>query len=102
MLVKDLSERIEKGKELKILDVREPVEWQICNIENSWHIPMNEIPSRMYEIPKDNEIVVLCHHGIRSAMVVNFLKQNGFEQVHNLVGGIHAWALEIDPSMATY
>jgi rhodanese-related sulfurtransferase len=85
-----------------LLDVREPREHQTCMIEGSVPIPMNTIPSRLSELEQDAPIVCICHHGARSMQVANFLEQNGFTNMINLTGGIHAWAQQVDPSMPTY
>ncbi|AXT48806.1 rhodanese-like domain-containing protein [Chromobacterium rhizoryzae] len=84
-----------------LLDVREAWEVQLCMIPGSLHIPMNLIPLRMSELP-DALIVVICHHGVRSAHVARFLLDAGFEQVLSLAGGVEAWAAEVDPQMARY
>jgi rhodanese-related sulfurtransferase len=85
-----------------LLDVREPWEVQTCHIEGSVPIPMNSIPARLQELEEDLPIVCICHHGARSASVGTFLERNGFTQVTNLTGGIHAWALQVDNTMPTY
>lgn len=85
-----------------LLDVRENWEVETCRIEGSTQIPMNLIPIRVSELDDDREIVCVCHHGARSMQVANFLERNGFSNVTNLTGGIHAWAVQVDPSMAKY
>jgi rhodanese-related sulfurtransferase len=85
-----------------LLDVREPWEFQTCHIAGSVPIPMNSIPARLQELEEDASIVCICHHGARSMSVAVFLKRNGFTQVTNLTGGVHAWALQVDSSMPTY
>ena len=85
-----------------LLDVREPWEFQTCRIEGSVPIPMNSIPARMQELDDETPIVCICHHGARSMSVAAFLERNGFTQVTNLTGGVHAWALQVDNSMPTY
>jgi rhodanese-related sulfurtransferase len=85
-----------------LLDVREASEYAICHIVGSRHIPMNLIPQAHAELDPEQEIVVICHHGMRSARVANYLLQIGFSKVLNLAGGIHAWACEVDPEMPTY
>jgi rhodanese-related sulfurtransferase len=85
-----------------LLDVREPREHQTCLIEGSLMMPMNSVPARMGELDADAPIVCICHHGARSMQVANFLEHNGFANVINLSGGIHAWATLVDPSMPTY
>jgi rhodanese-related sulfurtransferase len=85
-----------------VLDVREASEVAICRLEGSLHIPMSEIPARINELPTDDPLVVICHHGARSQMIVDFLRNAGFDNAVNLDGGIEAWAYEIDPSMPRY
>lgn len=85
-----------------VLDVREPWEHEVCAIANSRLLPMQEIPARLQELPADSDIVVVCHHGMRSLQVANFLKQSGLERVFNLSGGIAAWAEQVDPDMPRY
>jgi rhodanese-related sulfurtransferase len=85
-----------------LLDVREMAEYQICHIDNATLIPMNTIPARMSELDLDAEIVCICHHGGRSMQVAAFLERNGYANVTNLTGGVHAWAQQVDPSMSTY
>ncbi|MGC0153340.1 rhodanese-like domain-containing protein [Chromobacterium vaccinii] len=85
-----------------LLDVREGWEVQLAHIAGSVHIPMNLIPIRNGELPDDTVIVAICHHGMRSAQVALFLQNAGFEQVLNLQGGIDAWSVQVDPSVARY
>jgi rhodanese-related sulfurtransferase len=85
-----------------LLDVREDNEFMHCHIDGSLHMPMNTIPNKLSELPIDKEIVCICHHGVRSMQVAMFLEQNGFTQITNLTGGVHAWVLEVDNSMPTY
>jgi rhodanese-related sulfurtransferase len=85
-----------------LLDVRENDERAAARIEPSVHIPMNEIPGRLEELPRDRPIVVYCHHGQRSAMVAGYLERAGFSRVSNLTGGIDAWSLRVDPSVPRY
>jgi rhodanese-related sulfurtransferase len=84
------------------LDVREHSELEICRIEGTLHIPMGEIPERTDSLPRDKSIIVVCHHGMRSAQVQRYLLARGFEEVINLTGGIHAWAIDVEPEMARY
>jgi rhodanese-related sulfurtransferase len=85
-----------------LLDVREPWEYQTCHIEGATLIPMNTIPARQEELDPESTIICICHHGARSAQVGAFLERGGFTNVTNLTGGIHAWALQVDNTMATY
>lgn len=101
MSVQELKQHIDAGDNLFVLDVREPYEYQIANI-GATLIPMNQVPSRLNEIDRDREIVVHCHVGGRSQRVAEFLKQNGYQNVSNLAGGIQAWSELIDPSVPKY
>ena|SRR3979411_2799677 len=85
-----------------LLDVREPWEFQTCSIAGSLHVPMGEIPSRAGELDRSGDVVVICHHGGRSMQVATFLEKNGFPKVHNLAGGVDAWARSVDPAMPVY
>ena len=88
---------------LVLLDVREPWECQIARIEGSKHIPMGEIPSRAHqELDPEAHIVVVCHHGVRSLNVMHWLRQQGFENVQSLRGGIDSWSRTIDPKIRVY
>ena len=88
---------------LTLLDVREPWEYQLARIEGSKHIPMGDIPSRAHqELAPDAHIVVVCHHGVRSLNVTHWLRQQGFENVQSLRGGIDRWSRSIDPKIPVY
>jgi rhodanese-related sulfurtransferase len=82
--------------------VREPAEHSAASIAGAVLIPMREIPARLTELDRDTEIVVFCHHGSRSAMVVQFLRAQGFEKAINMAGGIDAWSIEVDPGVPRY
>jgi len=85
-----------------LLDVREPWELELCQLAGSQCIPMHLVPMRCDEIDADRDVVVICHHGGRSMQVAMFLERKGFASVHNLAGGVDAWAGEIDPTMRRY
>ncbi len=85
-----------------LLDVRQPWEYDVCRIQDSQLVPMSAIQARIAELNPAQEIVVICHHGVRSYHVARFLEHNGFSQVINLTGGVDAWAKQVDPSMPTY
>lgn len=85
-----------------LLDVRESWEYQRVHLPESKLIPMRQIPMALSSLDEHQEIVVICHHGIRSRQVAYFLEMNGFKQVINLYGGIDAWAREVDPTMPMY
>jgi len=85
-----------------LLDVREPWEFDKACIEGSTLVPMRTIPGRLQDFNPDQEIVVICHHGIRSRMIGLYLENHGFSNIINLTGGVEAWAREVDPDMETY
>jgi len=99
--VEELKRRLDAGDDLFVLDVREPHEYQICNI-NGYLIPLGDLPKRVSELDSSREIVAHCRSGVRSAKAVDFLKQAGFRKVMNLTGGILAWADRVDPKMPKY
>ena len=101
MTPEELKQRLDAGDDLFVLDVREPNEYQICNIGGHL-IPLNDLPKRVGELDSSREIVVHCKMGGRSAKAVDFLKQAGFTRVHNLAGGINAWAERVDPKVPKY
>jgi rhodanese-related sulfurtransferase len=86
----------------RILDVRERPELEICQLDGALHIAMGDVPARLNELPKDQPLIVMCHHGVRSRIIVGFLRDTGFNNAVNLDGGIDAWAREIDASVARY
>ena len=101
MTVEEFKQRLDKGDDLFVLDVREPHEYQICNLGGHL-IPLNDLPKRVSELDSSREIVVHCKMGGRSAKAADFLRQAGFSRVHNLAGGITAWAERIDPKVPKY
>ena len=90
-----------KAKPL-LLDIREPWEFQLAHIKGSELRPMQTIPNLVDEIDRSHPTVVICHHGTRSLQVVAFLERHGFQNLHNLQGGIDAWARQVDQSVALY
>ena len=99
--VKELKQRRDAGDDLFLLDVREPYEVQIAKM-GGYLIPQNDVPNRLGELDPSKEIVVHCRSGARSQRIAELLKQNGFQRVSNLAGGILAWSDEIDPSVQKY
>jgi len=103
MTVHELKERLaQQGAKPVLLDVREAWELNICSLPEALHIPMGQIPERVEELDLEQELVVVCHHGVRSMRVVQYLVSRGFSKLYNLQGGVNAWAREIDPAMQTY
>lgn len=99
---KELRDRLAHNSKIQLVDVREPEEFEICNLGGEL-IPMAELPKQAGRIRRDIPVVVICHHGFRSAQAINYLSQRlGYDNLLNLKGGIHAWATQVDPDMATY
>jgi|SRR5579862_104056 len=98
---RDLKSRLDKGDDLYILDVREPHEYDICNL-NGHLIPLGELPRRVHELDSSREIVAHCRSGKRSAEAVEFLQKAGFRKIWNLKGGILAWSDDVDPNVPKY
>ncbi|MFT5506500.1 MAG: rhodanese-related sulfurtransferase [Gammaproteobacteria bacterium] len=99
--VSELAELV-KSDIPELLDVREPWEFDICQIEGSINLPMGQIPGGIEQIDRSKETVVICHHGVRSLQVIQYLSQQGFTNLINLDGGIDAWARQLDINMAVY
>ncbi len=100
--VRELKNRLDKGDQVFLLDVREPHEFSMAKIEGSTLIPLGTLPNSLNQLDPADEIVALCHKGMRSADAVGFLLQQGFSNVKNLIGGIDAWSVEIDHSVPRY
>jgi molybdopterin/thiamine biosynthesis adenylyltransferase/rhodanese-related sulfurtransferase len=100
--VQDLKQKLDSQNRFVLLDVREPFEYDIARIPAAKLIPLGELPSRMSELDSADELVVHCKSGVRSAKAVRLLQEAGFSKLHNLTGGITAWAEEIDPSVPRY
>jgi len=101
---RELSDYLRKAaRPPLLLDVREPWEFQHCRIEGSQLMPMGNVRSEAAGLDPDREIIVICHHGIRSFSVARYLERElGFSNVVNLTGGVAAWARDVDPEMPTY
>ena len=97
----ELKASLDAGDDVFILDVREPHEYQICNLGGHL-IPLGELPARLNELDSSREIVAHCRSGVRSAKAVTLLRQAGFAKVKNLAGGILAWADKVDPTLPKY
>lgn len=97
----ELKYRLDRGDDLLLLDVRDEYEYEISNIGGQL-IPLPELPKRFHELPADQAIVAICKMGPRGSRAVQFLQQNGFENVCNLSGGIHAWSDRVDRSVRKY
>ena len=97
----ELKRRLDAGENIFVLDVREPHEYQICNL-SGYLIPVGDLPNRVHELDSSRDIVVHCRSGARSAKAVEFLRQAGFKNVTNLAGGILRWSDTVDPSVPKY
>ncbi len=99
----ELKSHLDRKQAVRLLDVREAWEFQLARIEGSLPIPMGEIPARANrELDPEDHIVVICHHGVRSANVTQWLRQQGFEQAQSLRGGLDRWSRVVDPAVPTY
>ena len=100
--VEELKKKLDAGERPILLDVREPWEFSICKIEGSINISMSNHEKLINELNADDEIIAICHHGMRSFQVCEFLEENDFKNVLNLDGGIDSWAKTIDKNMVQY
>ncbi len=85
-----------------LLDVRRPDEVKICKLSGARHIPLDQLPQEYPVLPKDEVILIYCHHGARSLRAAEFLRAQGFKQVFSIQGGIHTWSQQLDPSIPQY
>ncbi|MCH8273457.1 MAG: molybdopterin-synthase adenylyltransferase MoeB [Armatimonadetes bacterium] len=102
LTVQELGARLRDGDGVILLDVREPHELRVSRLDPCVHIPMDDVPERLNELNKDDEILVLCSGGRRSQAIAEYLLEQGFKSVKNVAGGINAYAVEVDDSMPTY
>ena len=93
----EVRAQLERGALLRLVDVREPLEHRIACVEGAELVPLGSLPEAVDRFHHDDEIVVMCHTGIRSATACEFLLRSGFTRVRNLAGGIDRWAVEVDP-----
>ncbi len=98
----EIKRRRDAAERLRIIDVRERDEYRVAHMAEAQLMPMSEIRSRWQDLPRDEELVIMCHHGIRSAQVCAALTQAGFNRLTNMDGGIDAWAACVDPSVPRY
>jgi sulfur-carrier protein adenylyltransferase/sulfurtransferase len=98
----DLKTRLDRNEPPLLLDVRQDWETKLCRLPNAVHIPIEEIELRTEELNPEDDIVVYCHQGVRSAAVAEYLRSLGFKRVRNLTGGLDSWARTIDPGMHRY
>ena len=101
----EVKQLLENGTGLKLVDVREPGEHQICRIEGAELIPMGTVPqhlTRLDDLAEETRLVVFCHHGMRSLNVVAWLREKGVENCVSMSGGIDAWSVSVDPTVPRY
>jgi len=98
----ELKTKLDAGEKPVLLDVREAWEYALCSIEGSINISMPNIDQMLNELKADDETIVICHHGMRSFQVGNYLEGKGFNQIANLEGGVDVWAKTVDAEMAQY
>ena len=99
----DLRARLAAGEDIQLVDVREEIEFDYCRIAGSVLISLREVPRRAAEIRSEGPVVLICHHGVRSAQALGYLQHRlGRENLLNLKGGIDAWSREVDPSVPMY
>jgi rhodanese-related sulfurtransferase len=99
----DLHQRLQAGDDLQLVDVREPEEYEYCHLPGSLLVPLAEVPRRAAEIRTEGPVVLICHHGVRSAQALGYLRHRlGRANVLNLRGGVAAWAARVDPDFPRY
>jgi rhodanese-related sulfurtransferase len=97
-----LAERLKADSPPALLDVREPYEWAIARLPDAQLVPLDTLPAALHMLDPATELVVYCHHGIRSAAAVAWLRERGFSRARNLTGGIDRWSRDVDPSTRRY
>ena len=99
----ELKARLDRGEKFRLIDVRETDEWAVARIPQAELLPLSEFQKRATaELSPDEDLVLYCHHGVRSGRAQGYLKAQGYGNVLNLTGGIDAWALQVDPKMKRY
>lgn len=99
---KELKKSLDNGDKLVLVDVREEWEYSLAKLDGSILIPLGTLPQSLGQLNRESEIIAICHHGMRSADATNFLLQQGFQKVKNLVGGIDAWSTQVDGTVPRY
>jgi rhodanese-related sulfurtransferase len=98
----ELNARLKRGEQVTVIDVREPVEYQIARIEGASLMPLSRFEEWAGRLNPEEEIIVICHHGVRSAQVCSILTEQGFKKMVNLAGGIDRWSNDVDSSVPVY
>lgn len=99
---RELAQRLARGDDLLLVDVREASELAVARFPNALHVPLATVPLRLADLPTDRTIVLACHHGGRSMRALQFLRSRGYTALLNLEGGIDAWSRDVDPSVRRY
>jgi adenylyltransferase/sulfurtransferase len=100
--VKEVNERIARGDNLLLVDVREPWEYNLCKIPGAKLIPLGTLPASVNALLDAEEVICYCHHGMRSLDAAVWLRQQGVESAKSMAGGIERWSAEVDPSVPRY
>jgi rhodanese-related sulfurtransferase len=98
----EIKQRLDRGEQLLLVDVREPWEAEICRIPGAILIPMSSIPANLQALDTDDDVICYCHRGMRSLDVAVWLRSQGVERAKSLAGGIERWSQEIDPQVPRY
>ena len=98
----EVAARLRSGEKVNLIDVREPEEHAIAHVEGARLLPLSRFHEWAASLSRDEEVIVMCHHGIRSAQVCAFLAQQDFKRLRNLAGGIDRWSCEVDASVPRY
>ncbi|MDQ3134330.1 MAG: rhodanese-like domain-containing protein [Acidobacteriota bacterium] len=98
----EAAARLERGEQFDFIDVREPEEYELARVEAARLLPLSRFNEWVGTLEPEVEIVVMCHHGVRSAQVCQFLARQGFAKLHNLAGGIERWSREVDHNVPRY
>ena len=98
----EFAERVARGERVRLIDVREPEEFELARVEGAELLPLSRFQEWAAALDAEEEIVVMCHHGIRSAQVCAYLARQGFAKLHNLSGGIDRWSCEVDRRVPRY
>lgn len=102
ILPRDVKQMLDRGEKLLLVDVREPYEHALCQIEGAALIPMGTIPANLQKLDTDEDVICFCHHGMRSMDVANWLRAQGVKSAKSMAGGIDRWSIEIDPKVPRY
>jgi len=102
ILPREVKQRLDRGEKVLLVDVREPHEFALCQIDGAVLIPMGTIPASLQKLDTDEDVICFCHHGMRSMDVANWLRAQGVKSARSMAGGIDRWSVEIDPKVPRY